>query len=94
MTHGRQTVAILLNIQQPSHSPVGLQDPMDFTPGTFNFNNPVHPQTHPQTTLAKQLALAVVLYSPLQMASDMIENYENNRLSTLLRPARRTGPRP
>ena len=56
----------------------GLAGPMDFTPGTFNFNNPVHPQTHPQTTLAKQLALAVVLYSPLQMASDMIENYENN----------------
>lgn len=55
----------------------GLAGPMDFTPGIFNFKNPVHPDTHPQTTLAKQLALSVVLFSPLQMAADMIENYEN-----------------
>ena len=56
----------------------GLAGPMDFTPGTFNFSNPAKPGTHVQTTLAKQLALNVVLYSPIQMASDMIENYENN----------------
>jgi len=56
----------------------GLAGPMDFTPGTFNFSNPAKPGTHVQTTLAKQLALSVVLYSPIQMASDMIENYENN----------------
>ncbi len=55
----------------------GLAGPMDFTPGTFNFVNTVHPGTRVQTTLAKQLALNVVLFSPLQMASDMIENYEN-----------------
>lgn len=55
----------------------GLAGPMDFTPGIFNFNNPVFPDTHPQTTLAKQLALYVVLFSPLQMAADRIENYEN-----------------
>ena len=55
----------------------GLAGPMDFTPGIFNFRNPVFPGTHPQTTLAKQLALYVVLFSPLQMAADMIENYEN-----------------
>lgn len=55
----------------------GLAGPMDFTPGIFNFKNPVFPNTHPQTTLAKQLALYVVLFSPLQMAADMIENYEN-----------------
>ncbi|MCD8260951.1 MAG: glycoside hydrolase family 97 protein [Bacteroides sp.] len=55
----------------------GLAGPMDFTPVTFNFENPVLPQTRVQTTIAKQLALFVVLYSPLQMASDMIENYEN-----------------
>ena len=55
----------------------GLAGPMDFTPGIFNFSNPVYPNTHPQTTLAKQLALYVVLFSPLQMAADMIENYEN-----------------
>ncbi|MBQ8673525.1 MAG: glycoside hydrolase family 97 protein [Bacteroides sp.] len=55
----------------------GLAGPMDFTPGIFNFSNPVLPETHPHTTLAKQLALYVVLFSPLQMAADMIENYEN-----------------
>src|SRR5438445_8855009 len=32
---------------------------------------------HPRTTLAKQLALYVVLYSPLQMAADLPENYAN-----------------
>ncbi len=67
----------------PEHTTIipftrGLAGPMDFTPGTFNFEKPVYPETHVQTTLAKQLALFVVIYSPLQMASDMIENYENN----------------
>ena len=33
-----------------------------------------------KSTLAKQLALYVVLYSPFQMASDMIENYENQKV--------------
>jgi len=55
----------------------GLAGPMDFTPGTFNFTNPVYPQTRVQTTIAKQLALYVVIYSPLQMASDLPENYIN-----------------
>ncbi|WP_072999448.1 glycoside hydrolase family 97 C-terminal domain-containing protein [Epilithonimonas mollis] len=56
----------------------GLAGPIDFTPGTFNFKNMALPNTKVHTTLAKQLALSVVIYSPLQMASDMIENYENN----------------
>ncbi len=56
----------------------GLAGPTDFTPGTFNFTNTALPDTKVHTTLAKQLALYVVIYSPLQMASDMIENYENN----------------
>lgn len=53
-----------------------LAGPVDYTPGTFNYDNPVPPFTRPQATIAKQLAMSVVLYSPLQMASDMIENYE------------------
>ncbi|MEZ5920044.1 MAG: glycoside hydrolase family 97 protein [Parvularculaceae bacterium] len=64
-----------------------LAGPMDFTPGIFDLepNNrppvredmPRHdPSNRPQTTLAKQLALYVVLYSPLQMAADLPENYE------------------
>lgn len=56
----------------------GLAGPMDFTPVIFRFENPVMPQTRVQTTLAKQLALFVILYSPLQMAADEIENYEAN----------------
>ncbi|SHE30789.1 glycoside hydrolase family 97 protein [Dysgonomonas macrotermitis] len=67
----------------PEHTTIipftrGLAAPTDFTPVIFNFDNPVLPQTRVRTTLAKQLALFVVLYSPLQMAADMIENYENN----------------
>ncbi len=56
----------------------GLAGPMDFTPVIFRFENPVMPQTRVQTTLAKQLALFVILYSPLQMAADEIVNYEAN----------------
>jgi|WetSurSiteA1Bulk_404760.scaffolds.fasta_scaffold00946_5 alpha-glucosidase len=53
-----------------------LAGPTDFTPGTFNFENPSMPNTRVRTTLAKQLALYVVIYSPLQMASDAPENYK------------------
>lgn len=53
-----------------------LAGPVDFTPGTFNFSNTAVPTTRPNTTLAKQLALSVVIFSPLQMSSDKIENYE------------------
>jgi len=65
----------------PEHTTVipflrGLAGPMDFTPGTFNFSNPAKPGTRVQTTIAKQLALYVVLYSPFQMASDSPENYK------------------
>lgn len=53
--------------------------PMDYTPGIFqikmNYYNPLSTfQVH--TTLAKQLALYVVSYSPIQMAADLPENYE------------------
>ena len=54
-----------------------LAGPVDYTPGIFNYDNPVPPYTKPNCTIAKQLALSVVLFSPLQMAADMIENYEN-----------------
>lgn len=56
----------------------GLAGPMDFTPVIFRFENQAMPQTRVNTTIAKQLALFVILYSPLQMAADMIENYEDN----------------
>ena len=53
-----------------------LAGPMDYTPGIFGM------QTRSpggiQTTWAKQLALYVVIYSPLQMAADLLEHYEAN----------------
>ena len=54
-----------------------LAGPMDFTPGIFDLQRVRRPEEpRVRTTLAKQLALYVVLYSPLQMASDLPENYE------------------
>lgn len=55
-----------------------LAGPMDFTPGIFNmgFNGLDANSNRPQTTLAKQLALYVVFYSPIQMAADLPRNYE------------------
>jgi alpha-glucosidase len=53
-----------------------LAGPMDYTPGIFAMGTR-SPQGV-QTTLAKQLALYVVIYSPLQMAADLLENYEAN----------------
>ncbi|MCK7598576.1 glycoside hydrolase family 97 protein [Microbulbifer sp. CAU 1566] len=52
-----------------------LAGPMDFTPGTFDISLPSRPDNQVNTTLAKQLALYVVIYSPVQMASDLPENY-------------------
>jgi hypothetical protein len=53
--------------------------PMDYTPGIFqikmNFYDP-NKKEQVHTTLAKQLALYVTMYSPLQMAADLPENYE------------------
>lgn len=53
--------------------------PMDYTPGIFEMNisklNPSN-SSHVNATLANQLALYVTMYSPLQMAADLPENYE------------------
>lgn len=61
--------------------------PMDYTPGIFEikmsyydskkpFQNPETAAFQVHTTLAKQLALYVTMYSPLQMAADLLESYE------------------
>lgn len=69
-----------------------LAGPLDYTPGTFDilFDNTRNLPTHQKwndndkgnsrvhTTICKQLANWVILYSPLQMASDLIENYEGH----------------
>lgn len=53
--------------------------PMDYTPGIFSMDltkmNPTN-NSRVRSTLARQLALYVTLYSPLQMAADVIEHYE------------------
>lgn len=54
-----------------------LAGPMDFTPGIFRMDFPQRPDNRVNTTLAKQLAIYVVIYSPIQMAADLIENYED-----------------
>ncbi|MDZ7628187.1 MAG: glycoside hydrolase family 97 protein [Parvularculaceae bacterium] len=64
-----------------------LSGPMDFTPGIFdlrpNERAPVNEAlgrnskaSRVETTLAKQLALYVTVYSPIQMAADLPQNYE------------------
>ena len=69
-----------------------LSGPMDYTPGTFDilfqqtkdsprrrkWNDQDKGNSRVNTTLAKQIANWVILYSPLQMASDMIEHYEGH----------------
>ena len=68
---------------KPSHTTILpftrlIGGPMDYTPGIFDtqlsFLSGEHSFVH--TTLAKQLALYVTLYSPLQMAADLPESYE------------------
>jgi alpha-glucosidase len=54
-----------------------LSGPMDFTPGIFDLlHQGPDSEYRVQSTLVHQLALYVVLYSPVQMAADLPENYE------------------
>lgn len=53
--------------------------PMDYTPGIFEMDiSKINPESrsHVNSTLARQLALYVTMYSPLQMAADLPANYE------------------
>ena len=65
----------------PEHLPIVaftrmLAGPIDFTPGVFDIALPTKENNQINTTLAQQLALYVVIYSPIQMACDLPENYE------------------
>jgi len=54
-----------------------LGGPGDYTPGIFDVQMQKYRKTeHVHTTVAKQLALMVVLYSPMQMAADLPEHYQ------------------
>ncbi|MGA1757540.1 MAG: glycoside hydrolase family 97 protein [Pseudomonadales bacterium] len=66
---------------QPAHTTIlpftrMMGGPLDFTPGVFDvtFKGP-DASERIRTTITKQLALMVVLYSPLQMAADLPRNY-------------------
>jgi alpha-glucosidase len=61
-----------------------LAGPMDYTPGIFNLAPfGLAAENRVQSTLAKELALYVVIYSPIQMAADLIENYLEKDGTTL-----------
>lgn len=68
----------------PEHLPIVaftrmLAGPIDFTPGIFNIKmEPYKPESQVNTTIAHQLALYVVINSPIQMAADLPENYRGN----------------
>ncbi|HNS31101.1 MAG TPA: glycoside hydrolase family 97 protein [Tenuifilaceae bacterium] len=56
-----------------------LAGPMDYTPGIFNIKlKPYKPNNQVNTTLAHQLALYLIIYSPIQMAADLPEHYHNH----------------
>ena len=68
---------------KPSHTTILpftrlVGGPMDYTPGIFETDiSKLNPDNHSyvRSTLARQLALYVTMYSPLQMAADLPENY-------------------
>lgn len=56
-----------------------LSGPIDYTPGIFNIKlEPYKKENQVNTTLAHQLALYVVINSPIQMVPDLIESYKGN----------------
>lgn len=75
----------------PSHLPTVaftrmLAGPIDYTPGIFNIKlKPWKKNNQVNTTLAQQLALYVVIYSPVQMAADLPEYYEGNAAFQFIR---------
>ena len=68
----------------PEHLPIVaftrmLAGPIDYTPGIFNIKlNPYKPNNQVNTTLAQQLALYVVINSPVQMVPDLPEYYKDH----------------
>ena len=55
-----------------------LGGPMDYTPGVFDIKLPTQPNNQINGTLAKELALYIIIYAPFQMACDLPQNYEGH----------------
>ncbi|MGB5847788.1 MAG: glycoside hydrolase family 97 protein [Ignavibacteriaceae bacterium] len=62
-----------------------LAGPIDFTPGVFDLTLKEKENNQINTTLVHQLALYVVIYSPIQMVCDLPENYEGNNAFQFIR---------
>jgi len=68
----------------PNHETImpftrSMGGPMDFTPGIFKIKGyTADPERQVKTTLCKQLALYITMYSPIQMAADIPDNYEKH----------------
>ena len=81
---GQEFNAWSIDMNPPEHLTIipftrMLAGPIDFTPGIFDIKfNKYNKVNQVNTTLAKQLALYVVINSPIQMAADLPENYEGN----------------
>ena len=55
-----------------------LAGPFDYTPGVLDLHfDEYRPDNRIKSTLAKELALYITIYSPLHMAADLVENYEH-----------------
>ena len=59
-----------------------LAGPLDYTPGLFNLSGT---NRKVRTTLAKQLAFYVTMYSPMQMVADLPEHYEGHSAFTFIK---------
>jgi len=79
---GQEFNAWSVDMNPPEHTLIVpftrmLSGPIDFTPGIFNIKfDEWKEDNQVNTTLAKQLALYILLYSPIQMAADLPEHYE------------------
>ena len=63
-----------------------LSGPFDFTPGIFDHHFPeTRPNNQVPSTIARQLAYYVVIYSPLHMVADLPANYRNNAAFQFIR---------
>jgi hypothetical protein len=63
-----------------------LAGPIDFTPGIFNLKlSPYKTTNQVNTTLAHQLATYVIIYSPVQMAADLVESYQGHAAFQFIR---------
>lgn len=81
---GQEFEAWSTDMNPPEHLVIlpftmGLGSGLDYTPGIFDIKfDDYKDKNQVNTTIAKQLALYITLYSPLQMAADLPENYEGN----------------